>query len=334
MNTTHTSQLPPTNLPTATADGGRPPQAPALQPAPAPLPPHEYQQRIALERPKAWRGIVALLLLLIGTFAFSLVFGMIAFLVDMAVRGTMAPPPTGLSPIMLAGGMLGLAALTPWSMLLQKWFFGVPMASLHSVFGRFRWDVFGRTIAIIVPLWAVTQAVYPWLMPMQTVDYRMADVMAFLVIALTLVPLQSMGEEYAFRGLAFRIAASWGRGPRVGLILGIVVSSLLFMVAHAALDPWLNLYYFVFGAALAVITWRTGGIEAAIVLHVVNNALAFIIGVATRSDLAASFDRSVGAASPVMLLPCAVLTIIAAVVWWRTRTPANSLPAAERPLAE
>ncbi|NLT29872.1 MAG: CPBP family intramembrane metalloprotease [Propionibacterium sp.] len=293
--------------------------APPVPPAPAPARtapvPHEYHQRLVLERPKAWRGIVALVLLMIGMLVFSLFFGLIAMAIDTAIRGEMADTIT---PITLAGAMLGLAALTPYSMLLQKWFFKVPMVSLHSIVNRFRWDVFGRTIVIVLPLWALLQVVYPLMGPQPTIEYGVGDALAYIVIALTLVPLQSMGEEYAFRGLAFRIAASWGRGPRVGLVLGIVVSSLLFMVAHFALDPWLNLYYFTFGVALCIITWRTGGVEAAVVLHAVNNALSFTIAVALQQDINAGFDRSAGAASAVMLIPCAVLLVLALIVWWRT----------------
>lgn len=292
-------------------------------PPPTASAPHEYQQRIAIERPRAWRGIVALVLLMLGMLVFAGIFGVAAFGIEFAVRGEM---PAGMTPFAMAGGMLALAALTPWSMLLQKWLFKVPAVSLHSVVARFRWDVFGRSVAILIPLWALLQVVYPSLLPQPTAEYASSDALAFVVITLTLVPLQSMGEEYAFRGLAFRIAASWGRGPQAGLVIGLVVSSLLFMVAHFALDPWLNLYYFTFGAALCLITWRTGGLEAAVVLHAVNNVVAFVLGVALRHDLNAGFDRSVGAASPVMLLPCALLLIVAALVWWRTPHPARSRP--------
>ncbi|MDO5500201.1 MAG: type II CAAX endopeptidase family protein [Propionibacteriaceae bacterium] len=292
----------------------------------------EYHQRLGHEQPKAWRGVIALVLLLIGMLVFSFGFTILATVIEVAIKG--APPQGSFSPAVFAGAMLGLAALTPWSMLLQKWFFKVPMASLHSITARFRWDIFGRTLAIVIPLWALLQFVYPMLIPQPTMDYPRADVLAYVVLALTLVPLQSMGEEYAFRGLAFRIAASWGRGPRAALVIGIVVSSLLFMVAHFAMDPWLNIYYFTFGAALCVITWRTGGLEAAIVLHAVNNSLAFVTSVALRQDLSAGLDRSAGAASAVMLIPCALLVAIAAIVWWRTPRAASGSSERQPALAE
>ena len=283
-------------------------------------PPVEYQQRLAVERPRAWRGVVALVLLLLGMLVFSALFSLLGMVVDNLLTGA---TPEGLTPLSFAGALVGLALLTPWSMLLQKWFFGVPMASLHSIVSKFRWGHFGKTVAIAVPVFALLQFVYPWLLPYQTTDYSTLDVVAYLIIGVTLMPLQAMGEEYAFRGLAFRIAASWGRGPRAGLVIGILVSSLLFTLAHLALDPWLNLYYFTFGVALCIITWRTGGLEIAIVLHAVNNVLASVVSVALRQDLDTGFDRSVGAANAVMLIPCALLLIVAALVWWRTPQPAS-----------
>ncbi len=287
------------------------------------LPPHEYQQRLAIERPAVWRGIVALLLLIIGLFVFSAIGGVIGTMIDL-VTGRLDPtqPPAGVTPAVIGGAMAGLAMLTPWSILLQKWFFKVPMRSLHSLRNLFRWRLLARTALIVVPLWAAFQLLSPVLMPQPTTTYPLGDVIALIVIALTLTPLQSAGEEYAFRGLAFRIAASWGLGSRSGLVIGIVVSSALFTVGHAALDPWLNLYYFVFGVTLAIITWRTGGLEIAVLLHGVNNVSVFLLSAIMSYDMNAGFDRSAGVASPAMLVPCAMLILIAGVVCWRTRSGA------------
>lgn len=288
------------------------------------LPAHKYQQRLAMERPAVWRGIVALVLLMGGLLAFSAIGGAIGLTVDL-ITGRWDPSTTGtpgMTPALLAGSLGGLAMLTPWSMLLQKWLFKVPARSLHSVRNLFRWRLLARTALIVIPIWVAYQVITLTLMPQPTTTQPLVDTIALLVLAVTLTPLQSAGEEYAFRGLTFRIAASWGWGPRTGLVLGILVGSALFMVAHAALDPWLNIYYFVFGAALAVITWRTGGLELAVLLHAVNNTVAFVITAVMSYDLNAGFDRSAGVASPVMLIPCALLIVVAGVVWWRTRTGA------------
>lgn len=293
----------------------------ALTPTPTQTPTNgpEYHQAIAATRPAVWRGIVALLLLVITPIAGSLAFGTIARLIDYATGAWSPVTGAGLTPAFFAAMCLGLALLTPVSMVLQRVLFGVPMRSLHSIAGRFRWRLLGRVALIVVPIWVIYLTTFTALHPAAQTTYPFADLIAFTVIAILLAPLQSAGEEYAFRGLAMRIAASWGRGPRSGLIIGIIVSSALFMVGHLALDPWLNLYYFAFGVALAVITWRTGGLELAVLFHAVNNSLAFLIALVFSRDLAAGMDRSNGAGTALMIVPIVLLSIAAAVTWWRTR---------------
>lgn len=299
------------------------------------LPAHAYHERLAIERPPVWRGIVALALLIGGFFAFSAIFSGLGLLVDVLTGRYSGGQQVQITPAMLAGSMVALAMLTPWSMLLQKWFFRVPMRSLHSLRQVFRWGLLGRTAVIVIPIWAVYLAVFNLLMPAPTADYPVAELLAYFVIALTITPLQAAGEEYAFRGLVFRIAASWGRGPRSALLLGIAVSAILFMLAHFAFDPWLNLYYLTFGVSLAVITWRTGGIELAVMFHAVNNSLAFIVGAVLSSDVTKGFDRSAGVVNATMLLPSAMLAVAAAITWWRTRGgPARHQPATREPLTQ
>jgi len=45
--------------------------------------------------------------------------------------------------------MVSPALLIPWSMLIQRWLYGVPGASLHSVVSRFRFEVFGRALLVL-----------------------------------------------------------------------------------------------------------------------------------------------------------------------------------------
>ena len=113
-------------------------------------------------------------------------------------------------------------------------------------------------------------------------------------------------------------------------MLGVVVPSVLFTVAHLALDPWHNVYYFTMGVTLALITWRTGGLEIAVVIHAVNNTLAFLMAALMRDDSAEGMDRSAGAGSPVMLVPCVLLVGITIVVWGRTRRTGPALTDAAR----
>ncbi|WP_017590616.1 CPBP family intramembrane glutamic endopeptidase [Nocardiopsis ganjiahuensis] len=288
---------------------------------PRPVPPgREYHEVLTTDKRQIWRGIAALVLLMGGMLVFAFAFTIIGFAIDAATgRGNIFAGEFEITPVNQAAGLLGLALLMPWSMLIQRWLYGVKGASLHSVLSLFRPEVFGRSLLVILPIWVVYMTVFTFLSPYEQTDWLYSDLVLMFAVVMLVTPLQSAGEEYGFRGLAFRVAASWGRGPRAALILGVVVSSLLFMVAHIAFDPWLNLYYFVFGATLALISWRTGGLELAVVIHAVNNTVAFLLVLATHTDLAEGMDRSAGVGSPVMLLPCVILVVITAVVWFRTR---------------
>ncbi|MDE3721955.1 type II CAAX endopeptidase family protein [Nocardiopsis sp. N85] len=297
-----------------------------------------YHRVLAGEERRVWRGIAALALLLGGLLLFVIVLNALGALVD-TLLGRTGPLLGGdvLTPVYQAANLGALALLIPWSMLVQRWLYGVRGASLHSVRSLFRPAVFGRTLLVIGPVWALYLTVFSLLSPVEEVPWPLADLLGMFLVTLVLVPLQSAGEEYGLRGLAFRVAASWGRGPRTALVLGVVVSSLLFTVIHFALDPWLNLYYFTFGVTMALLTWRTGGLEIAVVIHAVNNTIAFLLTIVMRSDLAAGFDRSAGVGSAVMLVPCALLIAVTVVVWLRTRrtgpalTPSGS---AQEPTAD
>ncbi|MBE3001012.1 CPBP family intramembrane metalloprotease [Nocardiopsis sp. HNM0947] len=326
-------------------DPGHPPPLPPQTPPPAPPRPRgpqppppgvEYHRVLASDKRRVGRGIAALVLLLGGMLVFALALGAVASVIEMAFGlddPDATPQEAALTPVQLGAGLFSLALLIPWSMLIQRWLYKVEGASLHSVRSLFRFDLMGRSLVILLPVWAVYMGVFTQLMPYDTVPWTTFDLFLMFMVIVVFTPLQSAGEEYGFRGLAFRIAASWGRGPGAALTLGVVVSSLVFMLVHLAADPWLNLYYFVLGATLAIITWRTGGLEIAVVVHAVNNTIAFLLVVVTRTDLAEGMDRSVGAGSPAMLLPCVLMLAITAVVWWRTRRSGPALTAGQQPPA-
>ena len=109
-----------------------------------------------------------------------------------------------------------------------------------------------------------------------------------------------------------RSAGSWVASPVPGLIIATIVPSLVFMAAHGAGDPWLNVYYFLFGAAMSLLVWRTGGLEAAVVVHAVNNMMAFGIVILAGQEI--NIDRSAGTGGAFMLVPMAVLLIVTVVL--------------------
>lgn len=93
-----------------------------------------------------------------------------------------------------------------------------------------------------------------------------------VVLILLIVPFQAAAEEYVFRGVLMQTIGAWVRW----LPLAIVIPTLLFVAGHIY-DIWGLLDVGVFGLVAAILTWRTGGLEAAIVMHALNNIVAFLV---------------------------------------------------------
>jgi membrane protease YdiL (CAAX protease family) len=270
-----------------------------------------------------WRGAVAIVAFVVGFLLLSLVFSGIALAVDLATgAATVDQYADGvyrLTPLVMLANNLSLAALIPLALLLQRLLFGVPMRSLFSVVGRFRWRWLGRLALIIVPVWAVYIAVSFLLDPLGPFTIDGTALLLLAVVVLT-TPLQSAGEEFGFRGLVQRSAASWFDSPGVAFVVSTFISAAVFTVAHAAADPWLIAYYFVFGVSASIAARATGGLEAPVLVHVVNNVL-LLVPVVLAGQLAESFDRSVGTGGPVVLFPMAVCLAAAAIsTWWGRRS--------------
>lgn len=294
--------------------------APGPRPIPAGL---EYQQVVAATRPAWWRGLVAIFLIVAGLFAFTIPLQILGAVLNTSL-GLVDPsaPPT-FTPLTHLSSLVGVVLLIPWSMLVQRWLFGVRAASLHSVTSRFRFAVFGKAIVFVLPLYALLTG-FMTLSGGPTTTWAVPSLVAALVISVLFGPLQGGAEEYGFRGVIFRAAASWGAGPRSQLVVGIAVSAVVFAAIHGSTDIWLNTYYVIFAASMAVITWRTGGLETAVVIHGVNNTLTFMFMIAQHADFFGT-DRSAGTGSLIMLAPSALAAGIATVVWIRTRRSGPAL---------
>ena len=280
----------------------------------------EYHRVLAGDKRRIGRGILAIVLVVGGLQVFTIALTLGIGFVE-AQRGYLTPVlgGTDYTPLYHAVSIASVALLIPWSMLVQRWLYGVPGRSLHSVVSRFRFDLFGRSLLILGPILVAVLVVYDYLAPTEKQAMDHTTALWIFVTSLVFVPLQAAGEEYGFRGLLFRVAASWGRGPRTALVLGLLVSSAAFAVVHATANPWLNLWYLVFGITTGIIVWRTGGIEVAVVLHAVFNTVGFTLDVALRTSFVSAAGREGGAANAYLLVGVFVWIAVAAVVWIGTR---------------
>lgn len=99
----------------------------------------------------------------------------------------------------------------------------------------------------------------------------------YLLIIVITSPLQAAGEEYLFRGYLLQAFGSIVRTPW----FGIIVSSLVFALFHGTQNVPLFIDRFAFGLLAAILVMKTGGIEAGIAAHVINNVYAFGLGALT-----------------------------------------------------
>lgn len=93
----------------------------------------------------------------------------------------------------------------------------------------------------------------------------------FLGIILVSSPLQAAAEEVLFRGYLQQTIGSLAGQAWVG----VVVSAVVFAVFHGVQNPPLFLHRLGFGLVAGALVIATGGLEAAIAVHVVNNLMAF-----------------------------------------------------------
>jgi membrane protease YdiL (CAAX protease family) len=242
--------------------------AEAVAPAPAP---HEYHQLLRGPRYGWWRPPLAIGLalgLIVGAF---FLLGLASFLFGFDDQLDALLDTQEMSPGAFALGNLVIAGLIPACLIATRVVHRVRAGLLSSVAGRFRWNWFLRCCALLVPVYAAYVALDLLLDPPES--SRHMDWALLLLLVLATTPLQAAGEEYLFRGMILQNIGGSFRNAAFGLAIAAIVSVLVFASAHGSADPWIFLDLAVFGAACCVLAWRTGGIEAPIALHVINNVL-------------------------------------------------------------
>lgn len=252
-----------------------------------------------------WRPIVTMLSVGAGFVFVSLVFGLLALIID--PPKTLDPRGIVVTPVLFLANNLSLAAVIPLSIGLAVLFLRQPAGYLASVAGRIRWRWMFKVAALLAPIWAIEQAFMNWLLWDQMELAFRPHTIPMIAIILTTQVFQCAGEEYGFRGIINRGIGGLIGHETVSFLVSAVFSSLLFMVIHNAQDVWLNLFYFVFGMLASYVTWRTGGLEAAIAIHSVNNLSAMVF--VPFSDISKIFDRSTGTGSVLILVNLAFLLV-------------------------
>lgn len=283
--------------------------------------PRTYVSQMRGPRHRGWRPLVALAVAagvwVLGAFV---VFLPTLFLVDSEEE--MANPVNPWASVSLN---LVLALLIP-ATLLGLWvgFRRSPWRVL-SVTGRLRWGWLGWCLLVVTPLWAA-YLVITWFVFDQEVLDRPEHWVALLVITLLTTPLQAAGEEIAFRGGLVQGVGAWFRTPVVALVVTTVLSTAFFAAAHGSADVWVVIELGSLAVAGCWLAWRTGGLEAVIVLHVVNNVLIMVTGI-LLGGLEESYVDGSTQGSPVSAGTNVVATVIVTAVLLRLARRRGIAPA-------
>ena len=274
--------------------------------------PRPYVHQMRGPRHRGWRPLVALVLLLVLTMLFmgavTVPFGLAGGLPDDFEKLDLSVP----SQLWMN---LTLAALIPASMIATRIAYGRPRGRLFSVTGRLRWGWLLQCMALVAPLWVVYLAA-SWVVFGQEVLPRPEAWIGLLVVTLLTTPLQAAGEEVAFRGLVVQAVGAWIRSPVVALAVSTAVSAAIFVAAHGSMDVWIWIDIGSLAVAACWLAWRTGGIEAGIALHVVNNLAVTFAGI-LLGGLEESYVDTETTGSPVSAtMSVVVMTIATALILW------------------
>jgi membrane protease YdiL (CAAX protease family) len=175
---------------------------------------------------------------------------------------------------------------------------------LSSVAGRLRWRWFGLALIPAAGYMAVQvligYGVAPFFEtePMGDATVPTTTFTLSLVVILLLVPLQASAEEYVFRGFVMQAVGGWVRWP----VIAVVASTIPFVLGHIY-NVWGLLEVLVFALVAAWVTLRTGGLEAAISVHIVTNVIAFSIPALGFENVTESNGTPEGLVTAAILLP-------------------------------
>jgi len=278
--------------------GGAPMQA--WQAAPRPAFPHaeprEYHQMYRTWTYRWWRPVVGILLLAVGMIIVLplLTFPvlMVGVLIENGTQdyGTALMQAGTLEKVTPAGMLylnLSLAGMVLWAWGLIRVLHQMRPRWLASVRPRLRWKFLfvcmGLAVVALIAQLLVSlllpESANPDLSSGSGSSMSTGTAIALALVILLTTPLQAAGEEYAFRGYLMQAVGSLSRRRWVALL----VTSTLFALAHGVQNFPLFFDRFMFGLIAGWLVIRTGGLEAGIAMHVLNNYLAFGLALAFGS---------------------------------------------------
>ncbi|WP_449276869.1 CPBP family glutamic-type intramembrane protease [Leucobacter sp. GX24907] len=270
-----------------------------------------------------WRPLLVLVLTLTFYLLLSVIFGMVVggllFLFNspdqvFALVETLAIPDTQNPLSVLVGLSSVIVTMIPAVWLAMRVSGVRPAKRVLSVALRVRWGLLGRTagyaalaligvnLAVSVTAGLLLSGGDEPIPEMPDIDVQAALISMGIVVLL--VPLQAAAEEIVFRGALMQALGAWLRSPWFAILLPAIGFALAHITTYGF---WGMLSVGIMGVVAAWLTWRTGGLEAAIALHVVNNLIAFG---AMSTGLGGSTDQNDDGITPIGILAQAVSFVL------------------------
>lgn len=326
--------------PPPSGSGGRPP--PYGVPEPERLPPYPharpepYHRTLRTWTYRPWRVLVGIpLAITLGVLVGPLLVTVLVVLgVELLGIGSASEVlgnldlADGVTPTTLLIVNLSLAVLIPITWLTARYLHNLRPRWLGSVRPGLRWGLlarfFGLALVATVLSIVLASALLPGEMP--TADgggstQAAGKTAAFLVIIALTSPLQSAGEEYFFRGYLLQgfgalVRARW---------FTLTCTSLLFAIAHGSQNLPLFVDRFAFGLVAGGLVMFTGGLEAGIAMHIVNNVV--VLGLAAASGQLPRTLGTTDASWSLVAFDLGQFVLFAALVAWmahRRRTESTT----------
>lgn len=303
-----------------------------------PEPESPYQRLGRTDRYRWWKPLLALPLIIIVTLVAGIGLLTPMFIIDQALNPGVEPPGDALlnNPLLEeAALLLSVAVILPAVWLGVRAVEARSLGWVSSVVGRLRWrwlaltalPIAGLVILGYVAFIVVGVLVEPNPGEAQAAPVQWGWLLGGLAMIVVLVPVQAAAEEYFFRGFLMQMIGGYLRNPW----FGVAITSVLFALAHVDFQWTRLLSLAAFGAVAAVLALYTGGLEAGIVLHTVNNLLAFGLGALAGSPPTGDVSDTT---MPwwMMAVDLAMLAAVLAVVLWlaRRRRVLRTVPAVAR----
>ena len=231
-----------------------------------------------------WKPVCVALLALVLYIVFSVVAYLAIYAIsggDPQVQAAMSPSTDGAyvagdqnDPFVLLVTFIPIALGIP-SIAISMRAFGLGgLKTLSSTEGKLRWKRFVSYVPLtfcVALVIIVAETAFSVALGAELGECTFAPI-ALIVIVL-ICPFQCAAEEYVFRGFLFQGFSSWIPVA----VIPLVIQTVLFALCHGYNSIGL-LCVALMGACTAWLAIKTGGLEAPISMHAVNNVISFGIG--------------------------------------------------------